>query len=700
MADILSKKEIDSLLDSDKFIELLQRTTVRAIVSAVGLLSTKATVELEAEQSISSAITINSPYVRSTIKVFGEVNATIAVILPFELSFILANVTFFDNGTIFEDNIDALSKNLLDKENEKLSLNDVEKLEDTVDDIFRSIGINVKNLSFMIEDTHYVNDGNNHFENLNTIYKFNVGIESFKSTIFFAVDKDFHTAIKDNIIEFSYKSDSEELDLDFLSELDYSDDLDLEDLYIEGLEDTEYLEDTDEDTEEYADLDELFETSNDKEEIDTTESIVLASANGNIEQVKQYINDGVDIDMTDKNGYTALMMATKNRYEKIVKLLLDKGADVDIAREVKSDHEDFTLKYRAIDFVNRYDEAMENILKMLEDMDVKNTYSIVLEELQERNQSSENELSESEIVQLSIREDFDASTTSIYGYKLEGLENLKEKLLILGNKANKHGILSLEFYIDKEKNPLIRRLYAMALDGSRPDTIQEHAYLIQEWLNRVYEHSKDNETKKEYLENLNKEFTLIRKGVLGVQYEDDPEVIFENLDSAITPIDRYDKFYDTEIELDQHSADLVEQEEIVLQEANKYNKTIDQSFHHAIEKQSELILRVIEYATLAIKDGLYILLVASLEENNSFLRNLLQRVGLNQSLGNLSKNINDQIQIVKDKGFNGDFIFDYGRELTSIAVAMYMIQSKSAPRAIELCMLAIYPEKNIRSLFD
>ena len=53
-----------------------------------------------------------------------------------------------------------------------------------------------------------------------------------------------------------------------------------------------------------------------------------AVENGDLEQVKEALGKGADVDVTDNIGQTALMAASRKGHKAMVKLLLDKGADV------------------------------------------------------------------------------------------------------------------------------------------------------------------------------------------------------------------------------------------------------------------------------------------------------------------------------------------------------------------------------------
>ena len=58
--------------------------------------------------------------------------------------------------------------------------------------------------------------------------------------------------------------------------------------------------------------------------------LIEAAYNGEVERVKELLDSGADRNFQDKDGYTALWMATSERDTEIVRLLLDRGADPDI----------------------------------------------------------------------------------------------------------------------------------------------------------------------------------------------------------------------------------------------------------------------------------------------------------------------------------------------------------------------------------
>ena len=65
----------------------------------------------------------------------------------------------------------------------------------------------------------------------------------------------------------------------------------------------------------------------DDEELHLPELVYWASF-GDVEQVKQLLAEGIDPNQTDDEGYSALQAAAENDHLAVVKLLVNKGANV------------------------------------------------------------------------------------------------------------------------------------------------------------------------------------------------------------------------------------------------------------------------------------------------------------------------------------------------------------------------------------
>lgn len=59
------------------------------------------------------------------------------------------------------------------------------------------------------------------------------------------------------------------------------------------------------------------------------EEMLQAALNGNLQTIENAIENGFDVESTDEQMHTLLMMAAYNGHSKIVEMLLDKGATVD-----------------------------------------------------------------------------------------------------------------------------------------------------------------------------------------------------------------------------------------------------------------------------------------------------------------------------------------------------------------------------------
>ena len=78
--------------------------------------------------------------------------------------------------------------------------------------------------------------------------------------------------------------------------------------------------------------------------------------------MEDWLNYGADINAKNEAGMTALMIASKNRDSKLVKKLIEKGADVNITEYYTSAGEQITLNtgktYVALVSTNRWKELV------------------------------------------------------------------------------------------------------------------------------------------------------------------------------------------------------------------------------------------------------------------------------------------------------------------------------------------------------
>ena len=65
----------------------------------------------------------------------------------------------------------------------------------------------------------------------------------------------------------------------------------------------------------------------DDDELHLPELVYWASL-GDVEQVEQGLQEGLDVNSADEEGYSALQAAAENDHLDVVKLLVSKGADI------------------------------------------------------------------------------------------------------------------------------------------------------------------------------------------------------------------------------------------------------------------------------------------------------------------------------------------------------------------------------------
>ena len=66
----------------------------------------------------------------------------------------------------------------------------------------------------------------------------------------------------------------------------------------------------------------------DDDELHLPELVYWASI-GDVEQIEKGLQEGLDVNSADEEGYSALQAAAENDHLEVVKLLVSKGADVD-----------------------------------------------------------------------------------------------------------------------------------------------------------------------------------------------------------------------------------------------------------------------------------------------------------------------------------------------------------------------------------
>lgn len=88
----------------------------------------------------------------------------------------------------------------------------------------------------------------------------------------------------------------------------------------------------------------MNESKKNKEEegdIDMEQAFIKLAEAGDTEKMLELLHNGVDVNVTDSQGRTAVMAATQNHQTETVKSLIDQGADVDI----RNHNEDNVLLY-------------------------------------------------------------------------------------------------------------------------------------------------------------------------------------------------------------------------------------------------------------------------------------------------------------------------------------------------------------------
>ena len=66
-------------------------------------------------------------------------------------------------------------------------------------------------------------------------------------------------------------------------------------------------------------------------------SIWDAASTGDIEAIKAHIEAGADVDKTDESGYAPIILASLQKHFKLVKFLLEMGADADVVQKSTGD---------------------------------------------------------------------------------------------------------------------------------------------------------------------------------------------------------------------------------------------------------------------------------------------------------------------------------------------------------------------------
>ena len=75
---------------------------------------------------------------------------------------------------------------------------------------------------------------------------------------------------------------------------------------------------------------------------------------GNTKLIKQLLEDGMDVDLTDKEGLTALYRAANNDQKETVSLLLSNGANVNIRDKFGNTPLDDTLNDNIVELLRQH----------------------------------------------------------------------------------------------------------------------------------------------------------------------------------------------------------------------------------------------------------------------------------------------------------------------------------------------------------
>lgn len=338
----------------------------------------------------------------------------------------------------------------------------------------------------------------------------------------------------------------------------------------------------------------------------------------------------------------------------------------------------------------------------------------------------------------------------IFYYGISDKDELKQTIISYMQKAKEHGILSLEADVNCEVNEIIRPYLSMAIDGYETNTIYESINSRKIWLIKAYKYLYNNKRRDNYLENLEKEkndiikslqqiqftknevdslrdlskrindirvyinnippesiveyiqgieheFNIVTQGILSTMAGDTKEVFLEKLEDVLNNknekliLDNTHNF----------NADKLDSEEITefKEKIDTFNKQADSlNDKIVIEDPSKLIRRIVEYSTKARKDGLHALINHSIEDKNSFVRKLLQQIIFGISSVSATQLINESLQNAKDDSSSDYFLFEYERELTTIALGIKSIQAGETPRTIEKHLNGLYAEQ-LNSVF-